>query len=287
MVTCVMDKIGYRELSDVMGAEVVDLDLRVPLSAGMFNKILELFYKYQFLVFRNQQLSIDEQVSFCSQFGEIEPHPTGFVPWERREITYVANINFEGELFETCGPTFELWHSDTCYLNKPAKMSFLYAEKVPSKYGETLFANMYKAYEDLPEEMQRKLRGKNAVFGSGRKLMERCQKKGYGLQIDEGDMLPDVVHPVFRKHPVTHRLSIFVNWAHTDEIIGFPKADSDEMLNYIYAHCRKSEYVYVHSYTQGDLVVWDNASTLHSNCVGKLAEPRIMRRVMIRGDVPY
>ncbi len=269
-----------------MGAEIHDFDSKQMHSDKDLNFIQDLFYQHQFLVFRNQNLTPEEQIKFCQRFGKIVLHPLKEVPWKYREITYVANINLEGELFETCGPTFELWHSDTCYLSQPAKMSFLYAEKVPAKHGETLFANMYQAYRDLPVDLQNKIEGKKAIFGSSYKLMKRCQDRGYPLHINEEDMCPDVEHPVVRTHPVTKQKSIYVNWAHTDSIVGMNPSESDEILDYLYRHCRQEKYIYTHNYQQGDLVVWDNASTIHSNCEGKLTEPRIMRRVMIEGPVP-
>lgn len=274
-------------LSPVLGAEIVGVDLRQPLSQDDINHMLDVFHRYQVIVFRDQSLTPEEQIAACGQFGEIEMHPLEEVPWKHRELTYVANI-YPGreDVFAHCGPSFELWHSDTCYLPYPAKMSLLYAERVPNEAGETLFANMYQAYDDLPADIKQKIEGKEAIFGSGYKLMERCQKRGYDLQIAEKDMQPDVAHPVVRTHPVTKRKSIFVNWAHTDHIVGLPQEESDALLDAIYTHCRKPEYVYTHEYRTGDLIVWDNASTLHSNTDKKLSQVRIMRRVMIQGTKP-
>lgn len=275
-------------LSSILGVEVENIDLKIPLNKADIAKILDLFYQHQVLVFRNQLLTPEEQITACSQFGKIELHPLEEVPWVHRELTYVANI-YPGreDILEHCGPSFELWHSDTCYLPTPAKMSLLYAEKVPSRAGETLFANMYRAYEDLPQEIKDKIDGKQAVFGSGYKLMQRCKKRGYDLHIAEHDMQPDVIHPVVRTHPITKRRSIFVNWAHTDCILGITAKESDDLLSYLYEHCRKPEYVYTHAYRPGDLIVWDNACTLHSNTAEKLSEVRIMRRVMIQGTRPF
>lgn len=275
-------------LSPTLGAEISGIDLRNPLSKETITDILAMFHQYQVLVFRDQSLTPEEQITACGQFGDIEMHPLAEVPWKHRELTYVANIYPGREaIFEHCGPPFELWHSDTCYLPLPAKMSLLYAEKVPAAAGETLFANMYQAYEDLPNPIKQKIDGKKAVFGSSFKLMERCKKRGYDLQISENDAQPDVIHPVVRTHPVTKRKSIFVNWAHTDCIVGMSEEESATLLEYLYQHCRKDEYVYVHEYRQGDLIVWDNASTIHSNTDKKLSDVRIMRRVMIKGTQPF
>lgn len=157
-----------KPLSPILGAEIFDVDLRIPLAQAELNEILGLFHQYQVIVFRDQSLTPEEQIAACGQFGPIELHPLEVVPWKHRELTYVANI-YPGreDIFEHCGPPFELWHSDTCYLPIPAKMSLLYAEKVPNQAGETLFANMYKAYDDLPLEVKQKIEGKEAIFWIG------------------------------------------------------------------------------------------------------------------------
>lgn len=278
--------IKFNALTDQFGAEVVHCNTKIPLDEMQLNDIREALNEHKFLVFRNCQLSVDEQVDFCKQFGSIEPHPGGIPPWGNKNITYVANINFEGEIFDTCGPTFELWHSDTCYEPAPARMSFLYAERVPSAHGETLFSDMQRAYEDLPEQLKTLLSDKTAVFGASENLVKRCMAKGYQLNIPDEHMRPDSIHPVFRTHPDTGKKSIFVNWGHTDRIIGFEEYKSKALLEQLYNHSMNEEYRYEHHYQKGDLVVWDNASVIHSNCVGKLVEPRVMRRVMICGPTP-
>jgi taurine dioxygenase len=280
--------ITVNPLSSSLGAEVIGIDLNQSFSQDEIDTIYELLNKNKLLVFRNQSLSPEQQIAACRQFGEIELHPSESVPWIYRELTYVANTDPTlTQIFEHSGPPFELWHSDTCYLPIPARMSMLYAERVPSYGGETIFANMVQAYTDLPSSVKARLEHKQAVFGSGYKLMERCQKRGYNLQIPESEMEPDVVHPVIRTHPYTQEQSIFVNWAHTDCILDMPQEESDELLDYLYQHARQEQYIYEHHPQQGDVLAWDNASLVHSNTDKKLSEMRIMRRVMIKGTAPY
>lgn len=277
-----------RPLSQVLGAEIFGIDLRQDLASDDIQELYDLIHQYQFLVFRDQQFTLEEQIRACGQFGEIELHPAKEVPWKYREITYVANTDpTYTQVLEHCGPNFELWHSDTCYLSKPARISMLYAERVPGHAGETLFANMIKAYEDLPEKMKIHLADKRAVFGSGEQLMKRCQGLGYHLQIPPQEIEPDVIHPVIRTHPYTQKKSIFVNWAHTDRILDVNEGESQELLEYLYQHAQAERYRYEHYPKAGDLMVWDNASTIHSNTAKKLTEIRVMRRVMIKGDTPY
>lgn len=275
-------------LSSTLGAEIIGIDLKQSFSQHEINTLYELLNQHKLLVFRNQSLSPEQQIAACGQFGEIELHPSKTVPWTYRELTYVANTDSTlTQVFDHSGPPFELWHSDTCYLPVPARMSMLYAERVPSYAGETLFANMVQAYSDLPSSIKVRLENKQAVFGSGLKLMERCQKRGYNLQIPQSEIEPDVVHPVIRTHPYTQEKSIFVNWAHTDYIVDMPQEESDALLAYLYQHARQAQYIYEHHPREGDVLAWDNASLVHSNTNKKLSEMRIMRRVIIKGTVPY
>lgn len=279
---------AVKSLSSVVGAEIIGINLCQKLSQDDIDAMYALLHQYHLLVFRSQNFTLEQQISACQQFGEIELHPSEEVPWKYREITYVANTDPTlTQIFEHCGPTFELWHSDTCYLPKPAKISMLYAECVPKIGGETLFANMVQAYCDLPDDIKVRLENKKAVFGSGKNLIDRCQKRGYNLQIPEKDRCPDVIHPVIRTHPYTQQKSIYVNWAHTDRILDMSLEESSELLDYLYQHSRKDEYIYEHHPAAGDLIVWDNAATLHSNTAKKLTQLRIMRRVMIQGNEPF
>lgn len=276
------------KLAPTFGAAVTGVDFLHPLTDMEVQELNDLFHQYKLVVFRHQNLSPEEQIKACRQFGEIELHPAENVPWGHRELTYVANTDMTlTQVFEHSGPPFELWHSDTCYLEMPARISMLYAERVPSFGGETLFADMVEAYEDLPGAIKARLEDKRAVFGSGLNLMERCQKRGYFLQIPENETKPDAIHPVIRTHPQTKDKSIFVNWAHTDRILDISLEESDELLSYLYEHSRSSKYVYAYHPQNGDLMVWDNASLIHSNSDKKLTDIRIMRRVMIKGSVPY
>jgi len=276
-----------RPLSDVLGAEVSGLDLRQPLEKETVDELLDAFYRYQVLVFRGQSLAIPEQIRACKQFGEVEPHPLTENTCEHPEITIMSNVTDDGKPVGYSGPPFLLWHSDLCYMERPAKMTFLYAHTVPAKGGETLFADMFKAYDSLDPALKQKLHGRKAVFGSGKKLMERCRKKGYDLQIDPRDTHPDVLHPVFRTHPITRKLAIYVNWTHTDSIEGLSPRESDAILEKIYEHSTSPQYVHSHSYRQGDLIVWDNASTLHTPTVTEPQYARTMHRMVLRGEKPY
>lgn len=270
-------------LSDSFGLEVLDAKLSANMHVNTIQHIEKLILDYKVVVFRKQNLTPIEQINFCKNFGEIEPHPlkTNTCPYD--EMTYVSNVSKDGVCKGYPGPQFYIWHSDMCYKKIPPKFSFLYAEQVPDIGGNTLFANTTKAYEELSKAIKEDLAEKKAIFGFSKKLMQRCKQKGYNLIIDVDDQRPDCVHPVFRVHPITKKKSIFVNWTHTDSILNMTSDKSKYYLDLLFQHSTKSNYVYSHKYSKNDLIVWDNSATLHTgDGTIEIDKPRIMRRVVVK-----
>ncbi|ABC36162.1 TauD/TfdA dioxygenase family protein [Burkholderia thailandensis] len=276
-----------RKLSPALGAEIRGIDFSQPLSSQTRDDIIGLLSEHQLLVFPGQRLSCEQQVAACRDFGELEPHPMTTNTSSFPEMTIVSNVTTDGKPVGYPTPPFELWHSDLCYLEHPAKMTFFYAESVPDAHGDTWFANMFAAYETLPDELKSAIDGRNAIFSLDSSLVKRCRKIGFDLNIAEDDFKPTVSHPAVRTHPHTRRRSIFVNWAHTDRIEGYSHEESDEILDRIFAHCRNEDFIYRHRYTNEDLVIWDNASLIHTNSPNPPVGNRIMRRVMVSGPKPF
>ena len=162
--------LAVKPLSPALGAEIVGLDLRQELGAGTVADILDTWHQHLVLVFRDQQLSEDEQIRFARHFGVLEKRRR---PSEARneaamikypELTMlVSNIRENGKLIGSLPDGEMHFHSDFCYLEKPAKGTFLYAIEVPSRGGDTLFLNMYKAYETLPPALKAHVEGRKAV----------------------------------------------------------------------------------------------------------------------------
>lgn len=274
-------------LSNVLGAEVLGVDLARPLDARSIEEIITHFGHYQVLVFRGQKLEPEQQIAACRQFGDIEPHPLKGNTTTFTEMTVMSNVTRDGTPLGFTGPPFALWHSDLCYLPKPAKMTFLYAHTVPDQHGDTWFADMYRAYDELPDDLRRKVEGRRAVFSLNHNLVNRCKSKGYHLPLADEDVQPDSLHPVIRTHPLTRRKAIFVNWAHTDRIEDYSDEDSLALLDRIYEHSTAERYIYRHHYQQGDVIVWDNASTIHTHCPDAPIGDRIMLRVVVAGAEPF
>ncbi len=270
-------------MNNTFGAEIVDAKLSLDMEKEEVSYWQNLIFKHQIVVFRNQSFTPIEQIQMCRKFGEIEPHPLKQYRGDYSEMTITSNISEQGEAVVYPGPPFLFWHADGCYLSCPPKFSFFYAHEIPEQGGDTLFIDSIKAYEDLEDTLKNKLHDHKAVFGYGANLMQRCKEKGFNYFIAPEDRRPDVIHPVFRAHPVTGRTSIFVNETHVDRIIDLDETESSYYLNTLYQHCEQKQYRYTHQYRKNDLVVWDNNSTIHSgDYLTPISGRRVMHRVVVR-----
>ncbi|QDP73288.1 TauD/TfdA family dioxygenase [Legionella israelensis] len=278
-----MNNFEISPLSHAIGVELTGFQLHPKLSQSEVQTIQEIILEHQIVVFRDQQLTVEQQIKTCGLFGPIEPHPLKDNTCKYKEITYVSNVTDDGKAVGYPGPAFHIWHSDMCYEPVPPKFSFLFAEKVPTQGGNTLFANTQRAFADLKPNFQKQLLELNAVFGFSEKLMQRCKGLGYELVINPCDQRPDCIHPVIRTHPITKKQSIFVNWTHTDCILGMSESESQSLLTQLFEHYTQDKYCYSHQYRENDLIVWDNSSTMHTGD-GTVAidKPRIMRRVVVQ-----
>lgn len=272
-------------LSSHFGLEIHNFDIKCLLddnNASKTNELRTMVFNHQLLVLRDQDINPLEQIEICKKFGNVHLHPLKKNTCKYPEMSVISNISEDGKMLGYPGPSFPIWHSDMCYEIEPPKLTFFYAEQVPQTGGNTLFANSQAAYKDLSNSIKTELQNRQAVFGFSEKLMKRCQQRGYQLVIDDKDKQQDVVHPIFRSNPITNKLSIFVNWTHTDSIVDMSEAESNQYLNYLYAHSTLPIYTYSHAYRKGDLIIWDNGSTLHTgDGTTNPYQPRIMRRVIV------
>ena len=224
----------------------------------------------------------EAQVAFASRFGEL-----GKVLHQHKGrsslpgVMYISNIREDGKLIGALPDGEMFFHSDQCYVERPGMATMLYALEVPSRGGDTLFANMYTAYETLPQRIRDRIDGKLAlnVYDYDNNATTR------GSEPREG--VPSYAHPVVRTHPVTGRKALYVNRLMTHHIVGMDRAESDALLDEIFDHQERPEFIYEHVWTPGDLLIWDNRCTLHARSNFDASERRLMRRVAILGDKPF
>jgi taurine dioxygenase len=276
-----------KPLSPALGAEIVGLDLRQALSPETIAQIVEAWHQHLVLVFRNQSLSEDEQIQFARHFGTLQRRGR---PAEARneasrikhpELTMlVSNIREDGKLIGSLADGEMHFHSDYCYVEKPANATFLYAIEIPSQGGDTLFLNMYKAYEALPPGLKARVEGKKAVNAYH---YESLTREINATKIDFSAQ-PHYAQPIVRTHPETGRKALYVNRLMTWSIEGMDPAEGSALLDALLKHIEQDQFIYTHKWRVGDLVLWDNRCTLHARMDFSDKERRLLRRHVIAGE---
>ncbi len=272
--------ITTRPLSAAIGLEVLDVDLREPLTPPRITQLRDAWHAGLILLLRDQTLTEEDQVRFAECFGTlaktINVHNTGSHP----AVMLISNIRKDGKPIGALPDGEMHFHTDQCYVEKPAAASMLYAIEVPSVGGNTLFANAYLAYETLPAEIKRRIDGRKATNAYDYDNASTIR----GTRLREG--VPQYSHPVVRTHPATGRKALYVNRLMTLAIEGLPEAESDELLDLLFDHQEQQQFIYEHVWRVGDILMWDNRCTLHARTDFSSAERRLMRRIAILGEKP-
>lgn len=277
-------------LSDALGIEIFDIDI-AQLDNETVNTVRDAFHEHQLIVFRDQHVSVDEHIAFSRRFGDLEIHiSTDNLLKDHPEILLVSNKKENGKYIgvENAG---DEWHSDLSYMDKPSLGSLLYALEVSQDGGDTEWSNMYTAYDTLPEAMKQRLDGlkarhsfnrfRNPRIGIPEKHRENAEERYAKISP------PDVIHPVVRTHPVTQRKALFVSPRFTIGIEKLPEQEGQALLDELFEHATRRDFIYHHEWRLGDLLFWDNRCTLHLACRGiPEGQIRHMHRTTISGDVP-
>ena len=273
------------------GAEIA-CDLAQDLDDETFWEIQSAFHNNIVVVFRQQTLSNERHIEFSRRFGELEIHIVKkYLLPGYPEILLISNIrNEQGEHIGLADAGFT-WHSDTSYRRRPSRCSLLYAKEVPERdgqpLGDTVFANAIAAYEALPESMKRRLDGLKAIhrYSARRRVADSPRPKLTREQLDE---TPDIAHPIVRTHPYTGSKSLYITAGECVGIEGMPDDEAVELIAELDTHCVRPEFLYRHKWQVGDLLMWDNTSSMHlAICDYALPERRLMHRTTVIGTVPF
>jgi taurine dioxygenase len=276
-----VSSLTVKPLSPALGAEIVGIDLSKPLDAATIAAIRSAWTEHLVLLFRNQTLSEDDQVRFARHFGELQSRPR---PKDLRaeakvknpEVMLVSNIRENGKLIGSLPDGEMQFHSDMCYIPTPPKGTFLYAIEIPSQGGDTLFLNMYKAYEALAPEMKARLKDRSAVnvflYGS---TSREGNKPDFNVH-------PHASHPMVRVHPESGRPALYLNRLMTWNIHGMDEGESRALLDRLFDHIEQPQFIYEHKWRVGDLILWDNRCTLHARTDFSDKERRLLRRVVVQ-----
>jgi taurine dioxygenase len=269
-----------QRVAGALGAEIGGIDLRAAPSPERAAAIRHVLLEHLVVFFRDQDLTPAGLLAFASTMGTPVEYPfVAGVPGYP-EVIEVAKLEHERVNFGG------IWHSDTTYLDEPPMGSMLLAREVPPYGGDTLFANMYLAYETLSEAMQELLGGLRAVSSSAKADVSKTREDRIRTDGKQERTEYEAVHPVVRTHPETGRRALYVNVAHTVRFDGMTEEESEPLLAFLYRHQVRPEHTCRFTWQVGSLAFWDNRCTLHNPINDYQGFRRRMHRVTLAGDRP-
>lgn len=274
-----------------LGAEVRGLDLSRPLSDDDFEAVLQAWYDHIVLLFRGQKISDDDLIGFSRRFGDLDIAPAsatdmaGSQTKSRPEIWIISNVVEDGKPIGALGDKEAEWHTDMSYVGEPPMASCLYSLEIPDSGGDTSFANMYKALEELPDDLRAAIEGR--VCNHDSSTTSVGELRAGADEVIDVTKAPGAKHPVIRTHPATGGKSLYLGRRLNGYIEDLPVAESEALLDRLWAHCAKPEFAWTHQWAVGDLLIWDNRCAIHRRDAFDGSQRRVMHRAQIKGKQPF
>jgi len=283
------DHFNINIFDGALGAEIIGLDLNAPVSVQRIAAIRSALIEHNVVVLRDQRITPAQHIALSRYFGPLQIHVLNrFRLAHHPEILIVSNVIENGQPIGLVDAGAD-WHSDLSYMPTPSLGSLLHTQELPAEQGDTLYANMFKAYDTLPADVKKTLEGRRAVHSYVYRY-QRLQKLSpwrVDLTQQQIDEVPEVEHPVIRTHPENGRKALFVSEGFTSHIIGLPRDESDDLLKFLHEHSIRAENVYTHKWRAHDIVFWDNRSTIHYAAITPQHLRRTLYRTTVEGDVPF
>jgi taurine dioxygenase len=278
------------------GARVEGIDLRAPLDGDAFRQLLRALGHHGVLCVPGQDLDAAQLSAFGSRFGQLERNVANmFYAPGHPEVMILSNMKDADGKPIGLHDAGQGWHTDMSYSREISIANALHAKKVPMRdgrpLGDTQFLNMYAAYDDLPEELKRRLAGRTAIHDFNKfweMMRSRPGSARAPLTPEQRAKKPPVSQPIFRTHPITGRTLLYCNPGYAIAIEGMDQAESDATLAFLFRHQSQDKYLHSHSWTPGDVLMWDNIATTH-NAVADYGpeEHRYILRVQIMATLDY
>jgi taurine dioxygenase len=275
-VTAPYERFGVRTLGPSIGAVLEGMDLGRPLDEDLRADLERALYEFKVLVFPAQDITAAQHRAFAGSWGAFEDHP--FLA--KGDGNDVVRFELGPDRFGTQNE----WHSDVSFYEQPTMGSVLRCIEAPPEGGDTLWANMELAYENLSDDVKARIEGRTAVHH---------WRPAYGRGMDEAkatafeERFPAQEHPIVRTHPFTGRRILYVNQTFTTHVVGMDPAESNELLAYLTSRAMTPEYQVRWHWTPGDVIFWDNRATQHYACSDYHPHRRVMERVGIVGEKPF
>ncbi len=261
---------SVQPLSPALGAEIEGLDLAAPLGDNLFRELHETWLAHDgLLVIRGQRITPEQQIAFSRRFGPLFGEADQFQESVRpylmpgQPAIYRVSNKVSDGVPQGRAKAGNYWHSDVSFREHPASASLLYALEIPPTGGDTMFANMHRAHDALSAPMRDLLSGLGAVHDFAVAAASSGTYRADQLEDGDFDGANRFVHPVVIRHPETGRKALYVNPGFTAGLVDFAPEESAALLDYLYRHAIRPEFVYRHRWRQGDLVVWDNRNLMH------------------------
>jgi taurine dioxygenase len=275
--------IAIHPLTPAIGAVIGNVDLSRPQDDAQIAAIRAALLAHKVIFFEDQHITPVQHRDFAARFGDLHTHPL------------YPGVPDAPELFildhHDGNPTDnDAWHTDVTFIETPPLGALLYAKQLPDVGGDTLWANMQAAYEALSKPMREFLIGLDAIHDFARGFPARgvvAKSAGADKHAKALDEHPPVIHPVIRTHPETGANSLFVNYGFTSRIKGVTRAESDAILNMLFAHVQKPEFQVRWRWKPNSIAFWDNRITQHYAVNDYLPNRRIMHRATVLGDKPF
>jgi alpha-ketoglutarate-dependent taurine dioxygenase len=277
--------VTVRALTPSVGAEISGVDLR-GLSDSDFAAVERAWTTHSMILLRGQTLSDDDLLSFSRRFGELDPPPNQergrISPPGYPDVYVVSNVlDAKGDPIGALGAGEAAWHTDMSYLDTPPDASMLYSLEIPPSGGNTWFCGMQAACDALPAELRRKVEGRrikhDGTYNSGGYLRQGV------TPTDDPIAAPGAWHPAILRHPANGRATLYLGRRRNSYVEGLSREDSDAVLAELWAHVIEPRFLYQHVWKLGDLVMWDNRSTMHRRDEFEGTARRIMHRTQIKG----
>lgn len=266
--------------AEVMGVDLATLD---PVTVATLQQAIR---EHLVVVVRGQPISDPQLIALGKSFGELEPpgmSPIGkpFID-EFPDILVISNIMEQGMPMGNLGAGEAIWHTDMSYRPRPCTIAILHALEVPPAGGNTYFANQYLAYDALSDELKQKLGGLEVIHDETYNSAGQM-RKGF-KEVTDPREAPGARHKIFRTHPQTGRKALYLGRRRNAYIIGLPLEESERLLDELWAHASRPEFMWHNEWQVGDTLIWDNRALIHRRDSFDNTQRRMMHRVQIRGE---